>query len=109
MAPTVAVPGDLVGKTLAQARADLAELNLNMALTPRSSDADASTVIATIPSAGTRLSRGDTVRLATRTDTETPAGAAPTSGSTNSSPSASASPTTDGADPVIRRRPPIHH
>ncbi|MFE7337177.1 protein kinase domain-containing protein [Streptomyces griseus] len=109
MAPTVAVPGDLVGKTLAQARADLAELNLNMALTPRSSDADASTVIATIPSAGTRLSRGDTVRLATRTDTETPAGAAPTSGSTSSIPSASASPTTAGTDPVIRRRPPIHH
>ncbi|NUV98090.1 protein kinase [Streptomyces sp. CAI 127] len=110
MTPTVAVPGDLVGKTFAQARADLAGLNLNVALTPRSSGAGTSTVIATIPSAGTQLSRGDTVLLATRTDTEAPAGATPTSGSTSSSPSASASPTTAGTDPVIRRhRPPIHH
>ncbi|MFF2697020.1 protein kinase [Streptomyces cyaneofuscatus] len=66
--PAVAVPGNLVGKTLAQARADLAELNLNIALTPRSSDVGTSTVMATVPSAGTRLSRGDTVLLATRTD-----------------------------------------
>ncbi|WP_432005510.1 protein kinase domain-containing protein [Streptomyces parvus] len=69
-APTVAVPGNLVGKTLAQAEADLAELNLNIALTPRSSSVGTSTVMATIPSAGTRLSRGDTVLLATRTDTD---------------------------------------
>ncbi|MFD5692168.1 protein kinase domain-containing protein [Streptomyces rubiginosohelvolus] len=66
--PTVAVPGNLVGKTLAQARADLAELGLNIALTPRSSGINTSTVTATIPSAGTQLSRGDTVLLATRTD-----------------------------------------
>ncbi|MBD2830410.1 serine/threonine-protein kinase [Streptomyces globisporus] len=66
--PTVAVPGNLVGKTLAQARADLAELGLNIALTPRSSDVGTSTVMATVPSSGTRLGRGDTVLLATRTD-----------------------------------------
>ncbi|MGW4726410.1 protein kinase domain-containing protein [Streptomyces sp. NPDC004291] len=66
--PTVAVPGNLVGKTLAQARADLAELGLDIALTPRSSDVGTSTVMATVPSAGTRLSRGDAVLLATRTD-----------------------------------------
>ncbi|WP_432152162.1 protein kinase domain-containing protein [Streptomyces sp. bgisy029] len=71
--PTVVVPGNLVGKTLAQARADLAELGLNIALTPRSSGIGTSTVMATIPSAGTRLSRGDTVLLATRAVTETPA------------------------------------
>ncbi|MFE5792114.1 protein kinase [Streptomyces sp. NPDC056503] len=115
MTPTVAVPGNLVGKTLAQARADLAELGLNIALTPRSSGVSTSTVIATIPSAGTQLNRGDTVLLATRTDTEAPTSATPTSGSasssasaaSSSSPSASASPTTAGTGPVIRR-PPIH-
>ncbi|MGW2206092.1 protein kinase domain-containing protein [Streptomyces sp. NPDC001774] len=112
--PTVAVPGNLVGKTLAQARADLAELGLNIALTPRSSGGSTSTVIATIPTAGTQLNRGDTVLLATRTDTEAPTSATPTSGSASSSasaasssPSASASPTTAGTDPVIRR-PPMH-
>ncbi|MFD0140917.1 MULTISPECIES: protein kinase domain-containing protein [unclassified Streptomyces] len=112
--PTVAVPGNLVGKTLAQARADLAELGLNIALTPRSSGVSTSTVIATIPSAGTQLNRGDTVLLATRTDTEAPTSATPTSGSASSSasaasssPSASASPTTASTDPVIRR-PPMH-
>ncbi|WP_369019772.1 protein kinase [Streptomyces californicus] len=66
--PTVAFPGNLVGKTLAQARADLAELSLNIALTPRSSDVGTSTVMATVPSSGTRLGRGDTVLLANRTD-----------------------------------------
>ncbi|MFE6915293.1 protein kinase domain-containing protein [Streptomyces rubiginosohelvolus] len=66
--PTVAVPGNLVGKPLAQARADLAELGLNITLTPRSSDVGTSTVMATVPSSGTRLGRGDTVLLATRTD-----------------------------------------
>ncbi|MFF0483373.1 protein kinase [Streptomyces sp. NPDC004435] len=71
--PTVAVPGNLVGKTLALARADLAELGLNIALTPRSSATGTSTVLATIPTAGTRLKRGDTVLLATRTETEEPA------------------------------------
>ncbi|MGW6413647.1 protein kinase domain-containing protein [Streptomyces sp. NPDC055055] len=108
--PTVAVPGHLVGKTLAQARADLAELGLNTALTPRSSAADASTVLATIPSAGTQLNRGDTVLLATRTDTEAPASAGQTSESPSTSPSASsnspsssASPTTTSTDPVIHR------
>ncbi|MFE0700561.1 protein kinase [Streptomyces sp. NPDC058872] len=112
--PTVAVPGNLVGKTLAEARADLAELGLNIALTPRSSSVSTSTVIATIPSAGTQLNRGDTVLLATRTDTEAPASATPTgespssSASTaSSSPSASESPTTASTAPVIRR-PPIH-
>ncbi|MFC9795648.1 protein kinase [Streptomyces sp. NPDC127584] len=110
----VAVPGNLVGKSLAEARADLAERGLNVALTPRSSAADSSIVIATIPSAGTQVNRGDPVLLATRTDTEAPAGGTPTSGSTSSSPdaasnspSASASPTTGGTGPVIRR-PPIH-
>ncbi|MER5819065.1 PASTA domain-containing protein [Streptomyces californicus] len=58
----------MVGKTLAQARADLAELGLNIALTPRSSDVGTSTVMATVPSSGTRLGRGDTLLLATRTD-----------------------------------------
>ncbi|MFE7549157.1 protein kinase domain-containing protein [Streptomyces gardneri] len=105
--PTVAVPGDLVGKTLAQARADLAELGLNIALTPRSSGVSTSTVIAAIPSAGTQLNRGDTVLLATRTDTEAPTSATPRSGSASSSASASGSPTTASTDPVIRR-PPIH-
>ncbi|MFE6933487.1 protein kinase [Streptomyces sp. NPDC057699] len=108
--PTVAVPGNLVGKSLAQAEAELAELGLNIALTPRSSSAGTSTVMATVPSAGTRLNRGDTVLLATRTDTETPAGTSPTSGSASSGPSASASPTSADTDPVIRRhRPPLHH
>ncbi|WP_432087925.1 protein kinase domain-containing protein [Streptomyces sp. bgisy095] len=108
--PTVAVPGSLVGKTLAQAEADLAALGLNIALTPRSSGAGTSTVMATVPSAGTRLSRGDTVLLATRTATEAPADATPTSGSASSGPSASASPTTHGTDPAIRRhRPPFPH
>ncbi|MFB7031478.1 MULTISPECIES: protein kinase [unclassified Streptomyces] len=107
--PTVAIPGNLVGKTLTQARADLAELNLNIALTPRSSSADTSTVMATIPSAGTRLSPGDTVLLATRADTEAPASVTPTNGSA-SSPGASASPATADPDPLIRRhRPPFHH
>lgn len=106
--PTVAVPGNLVGKTLAQARADLAELGLSIALTPRSTGLSTSTVIATIPSAGTQVNRGDTVLLATRTDPEATASATPTSGTASSSPSApSASPTTAAPDPVIRR-PPIH-
>ncbi|MFB7282159.1 protein kinase [Streptomyces hydrogenans] len=112
--PTVAVPGDLVGKTLAQAGADLAELGLNIALTPRSSAAGTSTVIATIPTAGTQLKRGDTVLLATRSETEEPASARPTSESPSPSPSASsntpstsASPTTTSNGPTIRR-PPIH-
>ncbi|MFE5733256.1 protein kinase [Streptomyces sp. NPDC056528] len=65
--PTVAVPGNLVGKTLAQAEAELTELGLNTALTPRSSGVGTSTVTATIPSAGTRLNRDGTVLLATRT------------------------------------------
>ncbi|WP_257133625.1 PASTA domain-containing protein [Streptomyces sp. f51] len=109
---TVLVPKNLVGKTLAQARADLAELNLNIALTPRSSGINTSTVTATIPSAGTQLSRGDTVLLATRADTETPADATATSGSEGSGrgPRASAPPTTAGTDPVFRQhRPPFHH
>ncbi|MGW5002470.1 protein kinase domain-containing protein [Streptomyces hydrogenans] len=112
--PTVAVPGNLVGKALAQARADLAELGLNIALTPRSSTTGTSTVIATIPSAGTRLNRGDTVFLATRTDTQAPASVTPTSASPSTSPStasgspsSSASPTTTSTGPMIRR-PPIH-
>ncbi|MFE5943163.1 protein kinase [Streptomyces sp. NPDC056480] len=112
--PTVAVPGSLVGKTLAQAKADLAELGLNIALTPRSSAAGTSTVIATIPTAGTQLKRGDTVLLATRTETEEPASARPTSESPSPSPSASsnspstsASPTTTSNGPMIRR-PPMH-
>ncbi|MFB7401853.1 protein kinase [Streptomyces rubiginosohelvolus] len=110
--PTVHVPKNLVGKTLAQARADLAELNLNIALTPRSSGINTSTVTATIPSAGTQLGRGDTVLLATRADTETPADATATSGSEGSGrgPRASAPPTTAGTDPVFRQhRPPFHH
>ncbi|MFD8643153.1 protein kinase [Streptomyces zaomyceticus] len=112
--PTVAVPGNLVGKTLAQAGADLAELGLNIALTPRSSAAGTSTVIATIPTAGTQLKRGDTLLLAARTETEEPAGARPTSESPSPSPSASsnspstsASPTTTSNAPMIRR-PQIH-
>ncbi|MFE1902932.1 protein kinase [Streptomyces gardneri] len=112
--PTIAVPGNLVGKTLAQARADLAELGLNIALTPRSSAAGTSTLIATIPSAGTQVNRGDTVLLATRTDTQAPASATPTSESPSPSPSASSngpstspSPTTTSNGPMIRR-PPIH-
>ncbi|MFB7239304.1 protein kinase [Streptomyces sp. NPDC056269] len=112
--PTVAVPGNLVGKTLAQAGTDLDELGLNIALTPRSSAAGTSTVIATIPTAGTQLKRGDTVLLATRTETEEPANARPTSESPSPSPSASsnspstsASPTTTSNGPTIRR-PPIH-
>ncbi|MFG2833525.1 PASTA domain-containing protein [Streptomyces zaomyceticus] len=107
-------PGDLVGKTLAQAGADLAELGLNIALTPRSSAVGTSTVIATIPTAGTQLKRGDTLLLATRTETEEPAGARPTSESPSPSPSASsnspstsASPTTTSNAPMIRR-PQIH-
>ncbi|MFE3663127.1 protein kinase [Streptomyces sp. NPDC059164] len=108
--PTVVVPGNLVGKTLAQASADLAELNLNIALTPRSSGIGSSTVTATIPSAGTQLSPGDTVLLATRADTETPADATPTSGSEGSGRRASAPPTTAGTDPVFRQhQPPFHH
>ncbi|MFB8085143.1 protein kinase [Streptomyces sp. NPDC055992] len=104
---TVAVPGDLVGKTLAQARAELAELDLDVALTPRSSSAGTSTVMAAIPSPGTQLNRGDTVLLATRTETEAPASAPPSSGSASSGPSASASPPTAGTGPVIPR-PPLH-
>ncbi|MFC9590013.1 protein kinase [Streptomyces sp. NPDC056944] len=112
--PTVAVPGDLVGKTLAQAKADLAELGLNIALTPHSSAAGTSTVIASIPTAGTQLKRGDSVLPATRTEMEEPASARPTSESPSPSPSASsnspspsASPTTTSNGPMIRR-PPIH-
>ncbi|MFD5764818.1 protein kinase [Streptomyces sp. NPDC127049] len=112
--PTVAVPGNLVGKTLALARADLAELGLNIALTPRSSATGTSTVIATIPTAGTQLKRGDTVLLATRAETEEPASAGPTSESPSPSPSASSnspststSPTATGNGPMIHR-PPIH-
>ncbi|MYS33718.1 serine/threonine-protein kinase [Streptomyces sp. KhCrAH-43] len=112
--PTVAVPGNLVGKTLAQARADLAELSLNIALTPRSSTAGTSTVITTIPSAGTQLKRGDTLLLATRTDTEAPASATPTSESPSTSPSASSNSPSSSASPTITGtgtripRPPIH-
>ncbi|MFF3597288.1 protein kinase domain-containing protein [Kitasatospora indigofera] len=116
--PTVVVPADVVGKTLAQARADLAELGLNIALTPSSSGTSTSTVTATVPTAGTQLSRGDTVLLATRTDAEasatprTTSSSSAGSGTASSSPSASASPTTTatataGTGPVIPP-PPIH-
>ncbi|MFE0459349.1 protein kinase [Kitasatospora sp. NPDC058965] len=106
---TVAVPGDLVGKTLARARAELAELGLNAALAPGSSADDAGTVTAATPSAGTRLSLGGTVLLATRADAEASATppATPTSAATSSSPSPSASRTTASPGPVVLP-PPIH-
>ncbi|MGW3372030.1 protein kinase domain-containing protein [Streptomyces hydrogenans] len=84
--PTVAVPGTLVGKTLAEAGADLAALGLNIALTPRSSAAGTSTVIAAVPSAGTRLDRGDTVLLATRTESEARATPRPTATNNHAGP-----------------------
>ncbi|MFG2820897.1 protein kinase [Kitasatospora sp. NPDC048365] len=110
---TVAVPDDLVGKTLAQATAELAGLGLDITLTPGSSSSRTSTVTATAPPAGTQLGPGDTVLLTTRSAAEatstpratssTPSGGA--SSSAGSSPSTSVSPTP--TRPVPPTRPPL--
>ncbi|MFE2352101.1 protein kinase domain-containing protein [Kitasatospora cineracea] len=105
---TVAVPGDLVGKSLAQAEAELAELGLNPSLAPGSGDAG--TVLATAPSAGTQVSRGSTVLLTTRADapTSAPARATPTGATASPAPSPSASRTSAAPGPVLPPLP-VHH
>ncbi|MEV6011777.1 protein kinase [Streptomyces sp. NPDC051976] len=80
---SVLVPADLVGTTLGQARAELAGLGLSIALTPGSSSRTGSTVMATLPAAGTQVASGDTVLLATQDDGGS--ATAPGSGSSASS------------------------